>query len=296
MASKKPSGLGRGLGALLGDDVMKTESSGSLSLPISQVETCSSQPRKRFDDESLQELADSISQHGIIQPLTVRKLSSGYYQIIAGERRWRAARLAGLQEVPVIVIEADDRKAAELAMIENLQREDLNPMEEAAGFLSLIENYHMTQEEAAQQVGKSRSAVTNALRLLGLTPAVRKLVEENKLSAGHARALVPLSPSLQESAANAILTGGLSVRQTEALVKRLSAEKKEPKKNQAGAVDYLAEAQNELKAKLCRGVKIVSGRKKGRIELEYYGLDDLNDLLDALALIKINKAKEGPQA
>ena len=154
----------------------------------------------------------------------------------------------------------------------------------------------MTQEEAAQQVGKSRSAVTNALRLLGLTPAVRKLVEENKLSAGHARALVPLSPSLQESAANAILTGGLSVRQTEALVKRLSAEKKEPKKNQADAVDYLAEAQNELKAKLCRGVKIVSGRKKGRIELEYYGLDDLNDLLDALALIKINKAKEGPQA
>ncbi len=191
MASKKPSGLGRGLGALLGDDVMKTESSGSLSLPISQVETCSSQPRKRFDDESLQELADSISQHGIIQPLTVRKLSSGYYQIIAGERRWRAARLAGLQEVPVIVIEADDRKAAELAMIENLQREDLNPMEEAAGFQSLIESYHMTQEEAAQRVGKSRSAVTNALRLLGLTPSVRKLVEESKLSAGHARALVP---------------------------------------------------------------------------------------------------------
>ena len=296
MASKKPSGLGKGLGALLGADMMETESSGSLYLPISQVESCSGQPRKHFDEESLQELADSITEHGIIQPLTVRKLASGYYQIIAGERRWRAARLAGLQEVPVIVMEADDRKAAELAMIENLQREDLNPMEEAAGFQSLIENYHMTQEEAAQQVGKSRSAVTNALRLLGLTPAVRKLVEENKLSAGHARALVPLSPSLQESAANAILTGGLSVRQTEALVKRLSAEKKEPKKPQADAVDYLAEAQNELKAKLCRGVKIVSGRKKGRIELEYYGLDDLNDLLDALALIKINKAKEGPQA
>ena len=296
MASKKPSGLGKGLGALLGADMMETESSGSLYLPISQVESCSGQPRKHFDEESLQELADSITEHGIIQPLTVRKLASGYYQIIAGERRWRAARLAGLQEVPVIVMEADDRKAAELAMIENLQREDLNPMEEAAGFQSLIENYHMTQEEAAQQVGKSRSAVTNALRLLGLTPAVRKLVEENKLSAGHARALVPLSPSLQESAANAILTGGLSVRQTEALVKRLSAEKKEPKKKQADAEDYLAEAQNELKAKLCRGVKIVSGRKKGRIELEYFGLDDLNDLLDALALIKINKAKEGPQA
>ena len=296
MASKKPSGLGRGLGALLGDDVMKTESSGSLSLPISQVETCSSQPRKRFEDESLQELADSISQHGIIQPLTVRKLSSGYYQIIAGERRWRAARLAGLQEVPVIVIEADDRKAAELAMIENLQREDLNPMEEAAGFQSLIESYHMTQEEAAQRVGKSRSAVTNALRLLGLTPSVRKLVEEGKLSAGHARALVPLSPSLQESAANAIVSGGLSVRQTEALVKRLSAEKKEAQVKDPDEVDYLAEAQNELKARLCRGVKIVPGRKKGRIELEYYGVDDLNDLLDALAVIKVSQLKKGPQA
>lgn len=275
---------------------MKTESSGSLSLPISQVETCSSQPRKRFDDESLQELADSISQHGIIQPLTVRKLSSGYYQIIAGERRWRAARLAGLQEVPVIVIEADDRKAAELAMIENLQREDLNPMEEAAGFQSLIESYHMTQEEAAQRVGKSRSAVTNALRLLGLTPAVRKLVEEGKLSAGHARALVPLSPSLQESAANAIVSGGLSVRQTEALVKRLSAEKKEAQAKDPDEVDYLAEAQNELKARLCRGVKIVPGRKKGRIELEYYGVDDLNDLLDALAVIKVSQLKKGPHA
>ena len=296
MASKKPSGLGRGLGALLGDDVMKTESSGSLSLPISQVETCSSQPRKRFDDESLQELADSISQHGIIQPLTVRKLSSGYYQIIAGERRWRAARLAGLQEVPVIVIEADDRKAAELAMIENLQREDLHPMEEAAGFQSLIESYHMTQEEAAQRVGKSRSAVTNALRLLGLTPSVRKLVEEGKLSAGHARALVPLSPSLQESAANAIVSGGLSVRQTEALVKRLSAEKKEAQDKDPDEVDYLAEAQNELKARLCRGVKIVPGRKKGRIELEYYGVDDLNDLLDALAVIKVSQLKKGPHA
>ena len=296
MASKKPSGLGRGLGALLGDDVMKTESSGSLSLPISQVETCSSQPRKRFDDESLQELADSISQHGIIQPLTVRKLSSGYYQIIAGERRWRAARLAGLQEVPVIVMEADDRKAAELAMIENLQREDLNPMEEAAGFQSLIESRHMTQEEAAQRVGKSRSAVTNALRLLGLTPSVRKLVEEGKLSAGHARALVPLSPSLQESAANAIVSGGLSVRQTEALVKRLSAEKKEAQVKDPDEVDYLAEAQNELKARLCRGVKIVPGRKKGRIELEYYGVDDLNDLLDALAVIKVSQLKKGPQA
>ncbi|WP_295587184.1 ParB/RepB/Spo0J family partition protein [uncultured Oscillibacter sp.] len=290
MASKKPSGLGRGLGALLGDDVLKEESTGALSLPIAQVESCSSQPRKSFDEASLAELADSIRQHGIIQPLTVRKLASGYYQIIAGERRWRAARMAGLSEVPVIVMEADDRKAAELAMIENLQREDLNPMEEAAGFQSLIETYHMTQEEAAQRVGKSRSAVANALRLLGLTPSVRKLVEEGKLSAGHARALLPLPADTQESAAAAIVAGGLSVRQTEALVKRLSAQEK-PKPKPPSGVDYTAEAQRDLSSRLGRGVKIINGRKKGRIELEYYGLDDLNDLLEALALLRIEKSQ-----
>ena len=288
MATKKPSGLGRGLGALLGDDVLKAETSGSLYLPISQVESCSSQPRKHFDEASLAELAASIQEHGIIQPLTVRRLSSGYYQIIAGERRWRAARMAGLQEIPVIVMEADDRKAAELAMIENLQREDLNPMEEAAGFQSLIETYHMTQEEAAGRVGKSRSAVANALRLLSLTPAVRKLVEEDKLSAGHARALLPLSPALQEKAAEAVISGGLSVRQTEALAKRLAAEKKKAPPSPPAGVDYAAEAQKELSSKLGRGVRIVAGRKKGRIELEYYGLDDLNDLLDALAALRPN--------
>ena len=290
MASKKPSGLGRGLGALLGDDVLNTESTGSLTLPISQVESCSSPPRKSFDEAALAELADSIRQHGIIQPLTVRKLSSGYYQIIAGERRWRAARLAGLSEVPVIVVEADDRKAAELAMIENLQREDLNPMEEAAGFQSLIENYHMTQEEAAQRVGKSRSAVANALRLLGLTPSVRAMVESGKLSAGHARALLTLDPQTQESAAAAVVDGGLSVRQTEALVKRLTAQEK-PKPQPPTGVDYTAEAQRDLSSRLGRGVKIVNGRKKGRIELEYYGLDDLNDLLEALALLRIQKSQ-----
>ncbi|MBE6995424.1 MAG: ParB/RepB/Spo0J family partition protein [Ruminococcaceae bacterium] len=303
MASKKPAGLGRGLNtlgldapgmgldALLGDDVPNS-AAGSLSLPISQVETCSSQPRKYFDEAALAELADSIREHGIIQPLTVRKLSSGYYQIIAGERRWRAARLAGLSEVPAIVIEADDRKAAELAMIENLQREDLNPMEEAAGYQSLIETYHMTQEEAAARVGKSRSAVTNSLRLLHLTPAVRAMVETNKLSAGHARALLSLSPALQTQAAEAIVKSGLSVRQAEQMAKRLLAEKKAPKKP-SGAVDYTAEAQKELSDKLGRDVKIVAGRKKGRIELEYYGLDDLNDLLEALSLLKISGQKKG---
>lgn len=285
MAAKKPSGLGRGLGALLGDDVLKTETSGALTVSLSQVESCSSQPRKQFDEASLSELAESIRLHGIIQPLTVRKLQSGYYQIIAGERRWRAARLAGLNEVPVVVVEADDRKAAELAMIENLQREDLNPIEEASGFQSLIETYHMTQEEAAGRVGKSRSAVANALRLLGLTPTVRQLVESGALSAGHARALLPLSPSQQEGAAKAVVAGGLSVRQAEALSRRLTAEKKTSKKAPPG-VDYAVEAQKELSSRLGRGVKIVTGRKKGRVELEYYGLDDLNNLLDALAALK----------
>ena len=288
-------GLGRGLAALLGDDVMTPEEEKtSLYLPISQVESCASQPRKQFDPDALADLADSIREHGIIQPLTVRKLQSGYYQIIAGERRWRAARMAGLSEVPAIVIEADDRKAMELAMIENLQREDLNPMEEAAGFQALIESYHMTQDEAAQRVGKSRSAVTNALRLLALSPEVRHLVEIGQLSAGHARALVPLSPALQLRAADTIIKGNLSVRQTELLVKRLSAEAEPAKKpKDADTVDYLTEAQNDLKAWLCRGVKIVPGRKKGRIELEYYGTDDLNDLLEALSVMKVKKTSKG---
>ena len=295
MATKKPSGLGRGLGALLGDDVLKPEAAGSLHLPISQVESCSAQPRKIFDEAALAELAESIREHGVIQPLTVRKLASGYYQIIAGERRWRAARLAGLTEVPAVVIDADDKKAAELALVENLQREDLNPMEEAAGFQSLIQTYHMTQEEAAQRVGTSRSAVANAMRLLGLQSSVRKLVEENQLSAGHARALLPLSPTLQEKAAAMVLQGQLSVRQTEALVKRLSAEPEEPEEPEIPeGPDYAAEAQQSLASKLGRGVRIVTGRKKGRIELEYYGLDDLNDLLEALALLRTTR--KGPES
>ena len=294
MASKKPSGLGRGLGALLGDDVVSTGSQSVTTLPIAEMESNSSQPRKFFDDASLAELAESIRLHGIIQPLTVRKLASGYYQIIAGERRWRAARLAGLQEVPVVVIEADDRKAAELAMIENLQREDLNPMEEALGYRSLIQQYHMTQEEAANRVGKSRPAVTNALRLSELDPSVQQQITEGQLSAGHGRALVPLSPAMQVRAAATVVQGGLSVRQTEALVKRLTAEKKAPKQAGPGQVDYAAEAQKELSSTLGRKVRIVTGRKKGRIELEYYGMDDLNDLLEALALLK--HSRKGPNS
>lgn len=283
--------LGRGLDALLGDSSLQAQTGGSVSLPIAQVEPGLNQPRKHFEEEALADLAESIRQHGMIQPLTVRRLASGYYQIIAGERRWRAARMAGLEEVPATIIEADDRKVMELGLIENLQREDLNPMEEAAGFQALMDGYRLTQEEAAKRVGKSRSAVANALRLLSLSPAVRKLVEEGKLSAGHARALLPLPEKQQEAAAKAVLSGALSVRQTEALVKRVQAEDKPAKKETkpADAVDYTAEAQKSLARALGRGVRIVRGRKKGRIELEYYGLDDLNGLLDALAALRVEK-------
>ena len=283
----KMKGLGKGLDALLGDDFTnKPEVKSSLFLPISQVESCAAQPRKQFDPDALADLADSIRQHGIIQPLTVRKLQSGYYQIIAGERRWRAARMAGLSQVPVVVIEADDRKAMELAMIENLQREDLNPMEEAEGYRTLMEQYGLTQEETSQRVGKSRSAVANALRLLHLSDEVRTLVEEGKLSGGHARALVPLTAELQKKAAAAIIKDDLSVRQTELLVKKLTAEKPEKPAKDAGSVDYAAEAARELSERLGRPCRIVTGRKKGRLELEYYGVDDLNALLDALHQLK----------
>lgn len=284
-------GLGKGLGALLGDAALRTESSENLYLPISQVECNADQPRKRFDDTALEDLAESIREHGVLQPLTVRRLSSGYYQIIAGERRWRAARLAGLTEIPAIIVEADDRKVTELALIENLQREDLDPIEEAEGYRKLMDGYHMTQEEVAARVGKSRSTVANALRLLGLCPEVRTLLEEGKLSGGHARAILPLTAALQKKAAQQVIDGGLSVRQTEALAKKLAAKPKTVKQEDTETVNYAKLAASELTDKLGRGCRIVPGRKKGRIELDYYGVDDLNDLLDALSLIKKRNGK-----
>ncbi len=287
--AKKTTGLGKGLGALLGDDFMDdaVESRSSLLLPISQVESCASQPRKNFEPDALADLADSIRQHGIIQPLTVRKLSSGYYQIIAGERRWRAARMAGLTQVPAVVIEADDRKAMELAMIENLQREDLNPMEEAEGYRVLMEQYNLTQDAAAQTVGKSRSAVANALRLLNLSDEVRAYVVDGQLSAGHARALLPLREADQKKAARAVLAGDLSVRQTEALVKKLqvTAAQRDYEAVDPFKVDYADEVARALTTQLGRPVRIVQGRKKGRIELEFYGVDDLNGLIDSLYIM-----------
>ena len=280
-------GLGKGLGALLGDAALHADTSDSLYLPISKIEPYANQPRHHFDEDALQDLADSIREHGIIQPLTVRRLSSGYYQIIAGERRWRAARLAGLSEVPVVIKDVTDAEAMELALIENLQREDLNPMEEAEGYQTLMQQYNMTQEETAQRVGKSRSAVANAMRLLKLCPPVRAMVEDGRLSSGHARAILPLSPAMQESAANAIIKDELSVRQTEQLVKKLTAPPKPEQAEPDGlSVDYAKEAAKELGSRLGRGCRIVTGRKKGRIELEYYGVEDLNQLLDALHALK----------
>ncbi len=286
MASER--GLGKGLGALLGDAALQPQEGGSLSLPISQVEPGIKQPRKRFDEESLADLAESIRIHGVIQPLTVRRLSSGYYQIIAGERRWRAAKQAGLKEVPAVIIEADDRKVMELGLIENLQREDLNPMEEAGGYRVLMEEYGLTQEEVAQRVGKSRPAVANALRLLALPDSVRLLLEEGRLSAGHARAILAApAGDAQKKLAQKVVAEELSVRQTEALAKRLTKEKQEledfgGEKLTDPMKMYRDAAAKELSAHWGRKVSITMGPKRGKVEFEFYNDEDLTLLLDRL--------------
>ena len=282
MATKQ-RGLGKGLGALIDDFSAAPASDTITKLPLQKVEPNPNQPRKSFDEEELQALADSIAEHGILQPLAVRTLDGGFYQIIAGERRWRAARMAGLEEVPVVVLEADDRTVMELALIENLQRQDLNPMEEAEGYRVLMEEYGLTQEQAAARVGKSRPAVTNALRLLALPEEVREMVEAGTLSAGHARAVLSLpNERLQKAAAQKIIALRLSVRQAEAMCKRMAAEEKPQKARPALTVDYVGECEKMLTKQLGRRVRIVSGRRKGRFELEFYGEDDLQRLYDAL--------------
>ena len=283
MASNK--GLGKGLGALLGDfSDEPLETSAYQMLPIYKVEPNPDQPRRDFDEEELQALAQSIENHGVIQPLTVRARSNGYYQIIAGERRWSASRQAGLNEIPAIVMEVDDKKAMELALIENLQRQDLNPVEEAMGYQSLMNDYGLTQEEAAGRVGKSRPAVANALRLLNLCPEVLDKVRSGALSAGHARAVLSLkTEKLQKEAAQKIIALGLSVRQAEMLCKNMLREPA-PKKKEENVlrVDYVGECEKALSKQLGRGVKIVNGKRKGRFELEFYGQEDLQKLLEAL--------------
>ena len=286
MASQK--GLGRGLGALLGDfgDESVDQSAYRL-LPIYKVEPNPDQPRQDFDEEELEALAESIRIHGVIQPLTVREMGSGYFQIIAGERRWRAARLAQLSEVPVVVIEADDKKAMELALIENLQRQDLNPVEEALGYQSLMDDYGLTQEEAANRVGKSRPAVANALRLLNLSVDVLEMVRSGKLTAGHARAVLSLKTEKKQlEAARKIAALGLSVRQAELLCRNMGKEPGQVEEKAPLAIDYVAECEKSLSKHLGRGVKIVNGKRKGRFELEFYGQEDLQVLLDALMKIK----------
>ena len=285
MAAKEKKGLGTGLDVLFGANRLDEENESELlTLPISKVEPRKDQPREYFDQQALQELADSISQYGLIQPITARKLNTGYYQIIAGERRWRASRLAGLTEVPVRVIEADDRKTAELALVENLQREDLNPIEEAKGYKTLIDEFGLTQEEAAKSVGRSRPAITNALRLLSLSPKVLEMVEKNKLSAGHARALISIADERKQlDAANEVLEKGLSVRKTEQLAARLSKEP-EPEKEEDRkiSVDYAAEISDQLSKSLGRKVKLTDGKKTGKIEIEFYGADDRENLIELL--------------
>ena len=285
MAAKEKKGLGTGLDVLFGASGLDEENESELLiLPISKVEPRIDQPREYFDQQALQELADSIAQYGLVQPITVRKLETGYYQIIAGERRWRASRLAGLKEVPVRVIEADDRRTAELALVENLQREDLNPIEEAKGYKTLIDEFGLTQEEAAKSVGRSRPSITNALRLLSLSPKVLEMVEKNELSAGHARALISISDDKKQlDAAKEVREKGLSVRKTEQLAAKLSKEplpeKEEEKKI---SVDYAAEISDLLSKSLGRKVRLTDGKKTGKIEIEFYGADDRENLIELL--------------
>ena len=278
----KNMGLGRGLGALLGDAALDAQHN-SVSLKTAEIEPNLEQPRKYFDEEALQELAENIQLHGVLSPLWVRRLPSGYYQIIAGERRWRAARQAGLTHVPAVVFEVDDRRAMELALVENLQREDLNPLEEAEGYKALTEQFGLTQEEAATQVGRSRPAVANALRLLGLPEGVRVRIGRGELSGGHARALLRLPPGMQEGVAAQVVKAGLSVRQTENLVRKLCEQARPEEHSRPLTVNYLEEHERRLTAALGRRVHIVSGKKKGRVELEFYSPEDLDKVLVLLA-------------
>ena len=289
MSTKK--GLGRGLGALLGDTALQMEENAAdpARISIYKIEPNPLQPRKQFDELELQALADSITANGLIQPLALRRLPNGYYQIIAGERRWRACRLAGLEEVPAVILEADDQKDMELELIENLQRQDLNPVEEALGYQSLMQDYALTQEQVAQQVGKSRPAIANALRLLQLPEEILDLLASGALSAGHARALLQLQDAhLQAIAAQKITALDLSVRQAERLCKQMSHEaapKAEPEAAAPLEVDYIAECEAALSRQLGRGVKIINGKRKGRFELEFYGQEDLQRLLELLSAI-----------
>lgn len=282
MAPKMKGGLGKGLDALMLDNSTVEENAGAVMLKLHEIEPNRDQPRKEFDEDALSELAESIATHGIIQPLLVRPFPDGGYQIVAGERRWRAARLAGLTEVPVIIKELSEKEIMELALVENLQREDLNPIEEAEGMQALIETYGMTQEEAAQRIGKSRPAVANTMRLLMLPQSVIQLVRDSEISAGHARALLSLSDDdkIKELAAE-ICEKGLSVRDTERLVKFTLKDKASKKKKEQKRDKYYDEVELALFEELHRNAKIrVNSKGKGTLELEFFSKEDLASILE----------------
>ena len=286
-------GLGAGLGALFGESAVEPEEKAGEFLPISQIEPRDDQPRRVFDQVQLAQLADSIREHGVIQPITVRAIDSGYYQIIAGERRWRAARLAGLSEVPVRIVEADDKTAMILAMVENLQREDLNPIEEARGYKTLIDEYKMTQAALAESVGKSRPVITNSMRLLTLPDEVIKLTEDGELSLSQARAILEIEDdSAKIEIAKLAAENGLTVRQIGEMAAKNAKKKGKstPKRRLADdGVDYYAEVEKTLSDALGRRVRIVCGRKKGKIEIEYYDEDDFEEICSALSSINTDK-------
>lgn len=284
MAPKK-GGLGRGLDALFVDNsIEEISTANTVKLRINEIEPNRDQPRKTFDEEALSELADSIAQHGVIQPLLVRPVSDGY-QLVAGERRWRAARLAGLSEVPVVVKELSDSETMEIALIENLQREDLNPIEEAEGLQLLIDTYGLTQDECAKRVGKSRPAITNALRLLNLPPELSELVKADRLSTGHARALLPIgNKEKMIELADEIIRKELSVRETERMVKMLSkSDVVKPEKRVKKRDTYYDEVELALGEAMGRTVKVFVGKgNKGTLEIEFFGKEDLAKIAKAL--------------
>lgn len=284
------SGLGKGLTDLFGGEELaraeEAEREGVSKLSMTLIEPNKEQPRKVFDQAAMDELTDSVRKHGIVTPITVRRQeNSGYYQIIAGERRWRAARAAGLTEIPAMVLDVTDEQVMELALIENLQRQDLNPIEEAEGYEVLMQSFGMTQDKVAERVGKSRPAVANALRLLALSGETRRMVAEGRLSSGHARAVLSIhDESQREEAARKM--EGLSVRQAESFAKRINKAPKEQERAPA-EVDYVAELEKQLESKLGRRVSIEIGKTHGTLSLEFYGNEDLERLSDALGTVCI---------
>lgn len=278
----KKRGLGKGLDAIFAENNAES-AEGAVSIRISEIEPNREQPRKEFDSEALSELADSISQHGVLQPLLLRPMLSGGYRIVAGERRWRAARMAGLSEVPAVIREMADAEEMLFALIENLQREDLTPLEEARGYRTLIETQDFTQEEVSRTVGKSRPAVTNALRLLNLPEDIQKLLENGEISAGHARTLLSFKNEEDMRLGAQKARQGASVRELENLAKKLNEKKSAPKKSGAKN-QYYEEAQLAVGEYLNRKVKVAGTRKKGVLQIEFYGEEDLQNLLSELKL------------